>query len=164
MTLNEKQQEFVNACTKMFPSKDTLDNAELLSVSKSLGMNFKPQWLVRNPELRVGRGSYKIPTNGEVPTAAKITMPNVLNDTATDTPTIPKVAETTKVSEAAYIVSSLIIEVINKYQYNLKMLHTISFFFAYFTFKNTTVTNAMLLFLASINHKIIQIVHTTFQN
>ena len=108
ITLNEKQQEFVNACTKMFPKKDTLDNAELLSVSKSLGMNFKPQWLVRNPELRVGRGTYKIPTNGEVPTATPITMPNVLNDKATETPTIPKVEETTKVSEAAYVVSSLV--------------------------------------------------------
>ena len=29
ITLNEKQQEFVNACTKMFPKKDTLDNARL---------------------------------------------------------------------------------------------------------------------------------------
>jgi hypothetical protein len=92
----------------MFPNKDTLDNAELLSVSKSLGMNFKPQWLVRNPELRVGRGSYKIPKNGEVPTATKITMPNVLNDNAVDVPTIPEVAQTTKVSEAAYVVSSLV--------------------------------------------------------
>ena len=108
ITLNEKQQEFVNACIKMFPNKDTLDNAELLSVSKSLGMNFKPQWLVRNPELRVGRGSYKIPKNGEVPTATKITMPNVLNDNAVDVPTIPEVAQTTKVSEAAYVVSSLV--------------------------------------------------------
>ena len=108
ITLNEKQQEFVNACIKMFPNKDTLDNAELLSVSKSLGMNFKPQWLVRNPELRVGRGSYKIPKNGEVPTATKITMPNVLNDNPVDVPTIPEVAQTTKVSEAAYVVSSLV--------------------------------------------------------
>jgi len=108
ITLNEKQQEFVNACIKMFPNNDTLDNAELLSVSKSLGMNFKPQWLVRNPELRVGRGSYKIPKNGEVPTATKITMPNVLNDNAVDVPTIPEVAQTTKVSEAAYVVSSLV--------------------------------------------------------
>jgi len=108
ITLNEKQQEFVNACIKMFPNNDTLDNAELLSVSKSLGMNFKPQWLVRNTELRVGRGSYKIPKNGEVPTATKITMPNVLNDNAVDVPTIPEVAQTTKVSEAAYVVSSLV--------------------------------------------------------
>ena len=108
ITLNEKQQEFVNACIKMFPNNDTLDNAELLSVSKSLGMNFKPQWLVRNTELRVGRGSYKIPKNGEVPTATKITMPNVLNDNAVDVPTIPEVAQTTTVSEAAYVVSSLV--------------------------------------------------------
>lgn len=40
LKLNDKQLEFVNECSKLFPNKDTLDNAELLSVSKSLGMNF----------------------------------------------------------------------------------------------------------------------------
>ena len=55
LTLNTKQKEFVDAAKKMY-NKPTLNNDELLKVSKSLGMNFKPQ-LVRNPELRVGRGN-----------------------------------------------------------------------------------------------------------
>ena len=50
LTLNTKQKEFVDAAQKMY-NKPTLNNEELLKVSQSLGMNFKPQWLVRNPEL-----------------------------------------------------------------------------------------------------------------
>ena len=43
LTLNTKQKEFVDAAQKMY-NKPTLNNDELLKVSKSLGMNFKPQW------------------------------------------------------------------------------------------------------------------------
>ena len=41
LTLNTKQKEFVDAAQKMY-NKPTLNNQELLKVSKSLGMNFKP--------------------------------------------------------------------------------------------------------------------------
>ena len=114
LKLNDKQLEFVNACSKLYPNKDTLDNAELLSVSKSLGMNFKPQWLVRNPDLRVGRGQYKIPMNGEITSTAKV-IPNILNDDkkapADDT---EKVVATDTKSEAAYVVSSLVDNLVPK--------------------------------------------------
>ena len=40
LTLNTKQKEFVDAAQKMY-NKPTLNNEELLKVSKSLGMNFK---------------------------------------------------------------------------------------------------------------------------
>ena len=60
LTLNTKQKEFVDAAKKMY-NKSTLSNNELKKVAKSLKVGFKPQWLNRNPELRVGRGKYKLP-------------------------------------------------------------------------------------------------------
>ena len=58
LTLNTKQKEFVDAAKKMY-NKSTLSNNELKKVAKSLKVGF-PQWLNRNPELRVGRGKYKL--------------------------------------------------------------------------------------------------------
>ena len=83
LTLNTKQKEFVDAAQKMY-NKPTLNNEELLKVSKSLGMNFKPQWLVRNPELRVGRGEYKLPLDG-IPAVDPVSNDKVLSDTNTST-------------------------------------------------------------------------------
>jgi MoxR-like ATPase len=109
ITLNTKQKEFVDAATKMF-NKSTLNNDELLKVSKSLGMNFKPQWLVRNPDLRIGRGEYKMPVDG-LPSSEQIkeTDDLVLSDTKKNKKKVPEeinnVAETKK--EAAYVISSL---------------------------------------------------------
>ena len=107
LTLNTKQKEFVDAAKKMY-NKPTLNNDELLKVSKSLGMNFKPQWLVRNPELRVGRGEYKLPLDG-IPAVENTTQkttsnnPEVLSDTKTETVAV----ENTTTKEAAYVISSL---------------------------------------------------------
>ena len=110
ITLNTKQKEFVDAATKMF-NKSTLNNDELLKVSKSLGMNFKPQWLVRNPDLRCGRGEYKLPVDG-LPTADIVakTDNTILSDTKKDNAP----ADDTQINdvnsvkkEAAYVISSL---------------------------------------------------------
>ena len=106
LTLNTKQKEFVDAAQKMF-NKPTLNNDELLKVSKSLGMNFKPQWLVRNPELRVGRGEYKLPLDG-IPAVEPVSNDKVLSDT-NSSPKVkkkPEVVSETQ-SEAAYVISSL---------------------------------------------------------
>ena len=106
LTLNTKQKEFVDAAQKMY-NKPTLNNEELLKVSKSLGMNFKPQWLVRNPELRVGRGEYKLPLDG-IPAVDPVSNDKVLSDTNTSTKVEkkPEVVSETQ-SEAAYVISSL---------------------------------------------------------
>ena len=101
LTLNTKQKEFVDAAKKMY-NKPTLNNEELLKVSKSLGMNFKPQWLVRNTELRVGRGEYKLPLDG-IPAVDPVSNDKVLSDTNTSTKVEkkPEVVSETQ-SEAAY--------------------------------------------------------------
>ena len=106
LTLNTKQKEFVDAAQKMY-NKPTLNNDELLKVSKSLGMNFKPQWLVRNPELRVGRGEYKLPLDG-IPAVEPVSNDKVLSDT-NSSPKVETKKEVVseKVSEAAYVISSL---------------------------------------------------------
>ena len=41
-------------------------------------------------------------------------------------------------------------------------MHINCFLFAYSSFKNVTVTDAMLKFLALTNQKIIQFIHTSF--
>ena len=106
LTLNTKQREFVDAAKKMY-NKSTLSNNELKKVAKSLKVGF-PQWLNRNPELRVGRGKYKLPLDGlpVVETSTQKTTSNnseVLSDTKSET----KAVENTTTKEAAYVISSL---------------------------------------------------------
>ena len=106
LTLNTKQKEFVDAAKKMY-NKSTLSNNELKKVAKSLKVGF-PQWLNRNPELRVGRGEYKLPLDGlpVVETSTQKTTSNnseVLSDTKSET----KAVENTTTKEAAYVISSL---------------------------------------------------------
>ena len=106
LTLNTKQKEFVDAAKKMY-NKSTLSNNELKKVAKSLKVGF-PQWLNRNPELRVGRGKYKLPLDGlpVVETSTQKTTSNnseVLSDTKSET----KAVENTTTKEAAYVISSL---------------------------------------------------------
>ena len=106
LTLTLKQKEFVDAAKKMY-NKSTLSNNELKKVAKSLKVGF-PQWLNRNPELRVGRGKYKLPLNGlpVVETSTQKTTSNnseVLSDTKSET----KAVENTTTKEAAYVISSL---------------------------------------------------------
>ena len=74
ITLNEKQKEFVSAAQKMGIT-DTITSDEVLKVAKSIGINFKPQWLTRNPELRVGRGEYKLPVDGLPKVESQLTHP-----------------------------------------------------------------------------------------
>jgi MoxR-like ATPase len=88
-------------------NKSTLSNNELKKVAKSLKVGF-PQWLNRNPELRVGRGKYKLPLDGlpVVETSTQKTTSNnseVLSDTKSET----KAVENTTTKEAAYVISSL---------------------------------------------------------
>ena len=106
LTLTLKQKEFVDAAKKMY-NKSTLSNNELKKVAKSLKVGF-PQWLNRNPELRVGRGEYKLPLDGlpVVETSTQKTTSNnseVLSDTKSET----KAVENTTTKEAAYVISSL---------------------------------------------------------
>ena len=106
LTLNTKQKEFVDAAKKMY-NKSTLSNNELKKVAKSLKVGF-PQWLNRNPELRVGRGKYKLPLDGlpVVETSTQKTTSNnseVLSDTKSET----KAVDNTTTKEAAYVISSL---------------------------------------------------------
>ena len=110
ITLNEKQKEFVSAAQKMGIT-DTITSDEVLKVAKSIGINFKPQWLTRNPELRVGRGEYKLPVDG-LPKVEKSVNTSVLNDTPAPVTETAVANETQK--EAAYVISSLTGDIVPK--------------------------------------------------
>ena len=110
ITLNEKQKEFVSAAQKMGIT-DTITSDEVLKVAKSIGINFKPQWLTRNPELRVGRGEYKLPVDG-LPQVEKSVNTSVLNDTPAPVTETAVANETQK--EAAYVISSLTGDIVPK--------------------------------------------------
>ena len=110
ITLNEKQKEFVSAAQKMGIT-DTITSDEVLKVAKSIGINFKPQWLTRNPELRVGRGEYKLPVDG-LPKVEKSVNTSVLNDTPAPVTETALANETQK--EAAYVISSLTGDIVPK--------------------------------------------------
>ena len=110
ITLNEKQKEFVSAAQKMGIS-ETITSDEVLKVAKSIGINFKPQWLTRNPELRVGRGEYKLPVDG-LPSVEKQVNTSVLNDTPA--PVTQTAVENETQKEAAYVISSLTGDIVPK--------------------------------------------------
>ena len=82
-----------------------------MKVAKSIGINFKPQWLTRNPELRVGRGEYKLPVDG-LPQVEKSVNTSVLNDTPAPVTETAVANETQK--EAAYVISSLTGDIVPK--------------------------------------------------
>ena len=69
-------------------------------------MNFKPQWLVRNPELRVGRGEYKLPLDGIYPAVDPVSNDKVLSDTNTSTK-VEKKPVVSKTQSEIYVISSL---------------------------------------------------------
>jgi len=109
MKLNEKQQSFVDACLDRFNGKDVLTVNELKEVAATFGMKYAPQWLVKNPENKVGKALFKLPTSGEMKDfdASRNPLPGpYTNKTiAEEEKEIIDNHETKQ--EAAYVVSSL---------------------------------------------------------
>ena len=101
--LNQKQKDFVIHALKMY-GKDELTKNELKAANKEFGYAYAPQWLTKNKHYKIGRGLFKLPN---------------IDDTVEDTKKVvskPKVVEENdnKVSEAAYIVSSLTGDIVPK--------------------------------------------------
>ena len=96
--LNTKQQEFVDYATKKFGTNE-LTVSELKEANKHFGCKYAPQWLIKNADYKVGKSTFKLPTesSGEV-----------LKTTGESEKVLTtKAPETQTVSEAAYVVSSL---------------------------------------------------------
>jgi hypothetical protein len=103
--LNTKQQEFVDYAVKKFGTNE-LSVSELKEANKHFGCKYAPQWLIKNADYKVGKSTFKLPTesSGEV-----------LKTTGESEKVLTtKAPETKTVSEAAYVVSSLTGDIVPK--------------------------------------------------
>ena len=98
--LNAKQQEFVDYAVKKFGTNE-LTVTQLKSANKHFGCKYAPQWLIKNSDFKVGKSLFKLPTENEV-VKTKGETEKVLP------------VETTTNSEAAYVVSSLVGDIVPK--------------------------------------------------
>jgi len=101
--LSQKQKDFVTHALKTY-GKDELTKNELKAANKEFGYAYAPQWLTKNKHYKIGRGLFKLPN---------------IDDKVVDKKEVvskPKVVEEkdNKVSEAAYIVSSLTGDIVPK--------------------------------------------------
>ena len=98
--LNTKQQEFVDYAVKKFGTNE-LTVSQLKEANKKFGNKYAPQWLIKNNDFKVGKSLFKLPTENEV-VKTKGETEKVLP------------VETTKNTEAAYVVSSLVGDIVPK--------------------------------------------------
>jgi hypothetical protein len=90
--LNTKQQEFVDHAVKKFGTNE-LTVSQLKEANKKFGCKYAPQWLIKNTDYKVGKSLFKLPTE---------------NDSVVQGETEKVLPVQTTNSEAAYVVSSLV--------------------------------------------------------
>lgn len=71
--LNARQRAFVELITQTYGQVDTIDRAQVLHIMENHNVTM-PSWLVNDPELRVGRGIYRVPTSNAGNTVSKNTI------------------------------------------------------------------------------------------
>ena len=110
MTSKEKKQAFIDACMDKFESDSNGDHIltidQLKDVASTFGMKYAPQWIVKNPANKVGKGLFKLPALGEVVSvhASRLVQAAEQYEPA---PQTQKIENTETKTEAAYVVSSL---------------------------------------------------------
>ena len=110
MTSKEKKQAFIDACMNKFESDSNGDHIltidQLKDVASTFGMKYAPQWIVKNPVNKVGKGLFKLPALGEVTSvhASRLVQAAEQYEPA---PQTQKIENTETKTEAAYVVSSL---------------------------------------------------------
>jgi hypothetical protein len=110
MTSKEKKQAFLDACMDKFESDSNGDHIltidQLKDVASTFGMKYAPQWIVKNPVNKVGKGLFKLPALGEVTSvhASRLVQAAEQYEPA---PQTQKIENTETKTEAAYVVSSL---------------------------------------------------------
>ena len=110
MTSKEKKQAFLDACMDKFESDSNGDHIltidQLKDVASTFGMKYAPQWIVKNPANKVGKGLFKLPALGEVTSvhASRLIQAAEQYEPA---PKTQKIENTETKTEAAYVVSSL---------------------------------------------------------
>ena len=110
ITSKEKKQAFIDACMDKFESDSNGDHIltidQLKDVASTFGMKYAPQWIVKNPVNKVGKGLFKLPALGEVTSvhASRLVQAAEQYEPA---PKTQKIENTETKTEAAYVVSSL---------------------------------------------------------
>ena len=110
MTAKDKKQAFIDACMEKFESDSNGDHIltidQLKDVASTFGMKYAPQWIVKNPANKVGKGLFKLPALGEVVSvhASRLVQAAEQYEPA---PKTQKIENTETKTEAAYVVSSL---------------------------------------------------------
>jgi len=97
--LNTKQQEFVDYAVKKFGTNE-LTVSQLKDANKHFGCKYAPQWLIKNSDYKIGKSLFKLPTENDV-----------VKTTSGET---EKVLPTETKNEAAFVVSSLVGDIIPK--------------------------------------------------
>jgi len=108
--LNEKQKEFVDYAISKF-GKDELTTAQLKEANQKFGCKYAPQWLIKNPDFKIGKSLFKLPVEGSVVNTKVLSD---VNETPAEKVLTTKAPETATVSEAAYVVSSLTGDIVPK--------------------------------------------------
>ena len=110
MTSKEKKQAFLDACMDKFDADSNGDHIltidQLKDVASTFGMKYAPQWIVKNPVNKVGKGLFKLPALGEIVSvhASRLVQAAEQYEPA---PQTQKIENTETKTEAAYVVSSL---------------------------------------------------------
>ena len=97
--LTTKQQEFVDYAVKKFGTNE-LTVSQLKDANKHFGCKYAPQWLIKNSDYKIGKSLFKLPTENDV-----------VKTTSGET---EKVLPTETKNEAAFVVSSLVGDIIPK--------------------------------------------------
>ena len=106
--LNTKQQEFVDYAIKKFGSNE-LTTAQLKEANANFGCKYAPQWLIKNADYKIGKSLFKLPSEEDFATDVKVEQKGEAEKVLTT-----KAPETETVSEAAYVVSSLVGDIVPK--------------------------------------------------
>ena len=104
MTLYSKQQPFVDYAIEKF-GKSTLSMTELKEANAHFGCKYAPQWLIKNPDYKIGKGMFKLPSDDSG---------IVENQPQTISKPTPQVDNSDIKTEAAYVVSSLTGDIVPK--------------------------------------------------
>jgi len=109
--LNTKQQEFVDYAVEKFGTAE-LTTAELKEANAHFGCKYAPQWLIKNADYKVGKSTFRLPTEANMVSTASTIKKEAVPETEKVLTT--KAPETETVSEAAYVVSSLTGDIVPK--------------------------------------------------
>ena len=109
--LNTKQQEFVDYAVEKFGTAE-LTVAELKEANAHFGCKYAPQWLIKNADYKVGKSTFRLPTEANMVSTASTMKKEAVPETEKVLTT--KAPETATVSEAAYVVSSLTGDIVPK--------------------------------------------------